>query len=282
MYHTTETARLADLVLPAAAWGEKEGTFINSERRIGLIKKVRRAPGQALSDFHIFKLVAHYYGCDAMFARWESPEAVFQILKALTAGMPCDITGIADYRMLDEAGGIQWPFPAEGADAARQRRLFADGRFYLPGRPRPLPLRLAAGPPRAAGPRLPLPAPDGPGQRRAVAHPDADGEIRHPPQALSPGPVRRDPPRRRRGARPARRPVGGGRVAPGTGARAGRAHGDRPAGMPLPAHARRIHQPADRRRIRSGVATAGLQVLRGTGPGDRARRDRRRGHRSAT
>ena len=39
------------LVLPAAGWGEKEGTFINSERRIGLVKKVRRAPGQALSDF---------------------------------------------------------------------------------------------------------------------------------------------------------------------------------------------------------------------------------------
>ena len=152
MYHSTETARLADLVLPAAAWGEKEGTFINSERRIGLIKKVRRAPGQALSDFHIFKLVAHYYGCDSMFARWESPEAVFRILKPLTAGMPCDITGIADYRMLDETGGIQWPFPAEGADPAQQRRLFADGRFFFPdgrarfhfGTPRDSPSRRAA------------------------------------------------------------------------------------------------------------------------------------------
>jgi assimilatory nitrate reductase catalytic subunit len=147
MYHSTETARLADLVLPAAAWGEKEGTFINSERRIGLIKKVRRAPGQALSDFHIFRLVAHYYGCGSMFARWESPEAVFRILKALTAGMPCDITGIADYRMLDETGGIQWPFPAEGAERSSQRRLFADGRFFFPdgrarfhfGSPRDLP-----------------------------------------------------------------------------------------------------------------------------------------------
>src|SRR5688572_18900387 len=49
MYHTTETARLAHLYLPAAAWGEKEGTFINSERRIGLCKKVRRAPGQAMA-----------------------------------------------------------------------------------------------------------------------------------------------------------------------------------------------------------------------------------------
>ena len=115
MYHSTETAQLADLLLPAAGWGEKEGTFINSERRIGLIKKVRRAPGQALADFHIFKLIAHYYGCDSMFAAWESPEAVFQILKKLSAGMPCDITGIADYHMLDQARGIQWPLPGPGA-----------------------------------------------------------------------------------------------------------------------------------------------------------------------
>jgi assimilatory nitrate reductase catalytic subunit len=130
MYHSTETAQLADLVLPAAAWGEKESTFINSERRVGLIKKVRRAPGLALSDFHIFKLVAHYYGCDSLFTKWDKPEAVFQILKKLSAGMPCDITGIIDYRMLDEAHGIQWPYPEGAADATRERRLFATGRFY--------------------------------------------------------------------------------------------------------------------------------------------------------
>jgi anaerobic selenocysteine-containing dehydrogenase len=132
MYHSTETAQLADLLLPAAGWGEKEGTFINSERRIGLIKKVRRAPGSALSDFHIFKLVEHYYGCSSMFTAWESPEAVFQILKKLSAGMPCDVTGIADYHVLDEARGVQWPCPSQQADAASQRRLFADGRFYHP------------------------------------------------------------------------------------------------------------------------------------------------------
>ena len=70
MYATTETAQRAHLVLPAAGWGEKEGTFINSERRIGLVKKVARAPGQALADFYIFKLVADAWGCGEMFARW--------------------------------------------------------------------------------------------------------------------------------------------------------------------------------------------------------------------
>ncbi len=132
MYTTTETAQMADLLLPAAAWGEKEGTLINSERRIGLIKKVARAPGQSLADFSIFRLIAENWGCGEMFRRWTSPEAVFQLLKELSRGQPCDITGIADYRMLDERGGVQWPFAEQSPDPAPQRRLFADGRFYHP------------------------------------------------------------------------------------------------------------------------------------------------------
>lgn len=141
MYHNTDTARLAHLVLPAAGWGEKEGTFINSERRFGVIKRVARAPGQALADFHIFRLMAHYWGCADLFREWTSPEATFQILKRLSAGRPCDITGIADYAHLDRSGGIQWPWPAAAAEGASrtsnaqeiqetERRLFSDGRFF--------------------------------------------------------------------------------------------------------------------------------------------------------
>ncbi len=130
MYHATETAQAADLVLPAAGWGEKEGTFINSERRVGLLKKVAPAPGDALSDFSIFRLVAHYWGCGEMFSRWTDPEAVFHLLKECSRGQPCDISGIRDYRMLNERGGIQWPYPERAADDDGERRLFEDGRFY--------------------------------------------------------------------------------------------------------------------------------------------------------
>lgn len=130
MYYSTETAMRADLVLPAAGWGEKEGTFINSERRIGLTKKVCRAPGQALSDFSIFKLVAEYWGVGAMFSDWDSPESVFQIIKKLSVGQPCDISGIADYQMIDENGGVQWPCPMGSEPPAPQRRLFEDGCYY--------------------------------------------------------------------------------------------------------------------------------------------------------
>jgi assimilatory nitrate reductase catalytic subunit len=147
MYHSTETAQMADLILPAAGWGEKEGTFINSERRIGVLRKVAKAPGQALADFSIFKLIAHYWGCAEMFKEWQSPEAVFGILKKISKGLPCDISGIKDYAMLEQAGGIQWPLPEGTVLKDHERRLFEDGRFYHPDgkakflfeAPRPMP-----------------------------------------------------------------------------------------------------------------------------------------------
>jgi len=153
MYSTTETARLAHLVLPAAGWAEKEGTFINSERRYGLVKKVAQAPGQAIADFGIFKALADAWGCAELFERWSSPEAVFAILQELSAGQPCDITGIEGYDMLEAAAGVQWPYPSGSAPLPRgaERRLFEDGAFFTPdARARflfeePKPLRVPSG-----------------------------------------------------------------------------------------------------------------------------------------
>jgi len=137
MYHDTETAEIADLILPVASWGEKEGCFINSERRVSTLRPVKRAPGQALSDFRIFQLLAHTWGCGEMFKKWSSPEAVFEMLQLCTKGMPCDISGIRGYTHLEEVGGIQWPYRAEvegQTDYVRERRLFSDGQFYTPTR----------------------------------------------------------------------------------------------------------------------------------------------------
>ena len=141
MYHTTETARHADLILPAAGWGEKDGTFINSERRYGLLKKVRKAPGEALADFNIFKAIAHYWGVGELFSQWSDPEAAFRLMQKLSRGMWSDITGIDDYQQIDRCGGIQWPWSQsdadEHADPPQQRRLFADGKFpHADGRAR--------------------------------------------------------------------------------------------------------------------------------------------------
>ncbi len=129
MYATTETARRAHLVLPAAGWGEKEGTFINSERRIGRVKRIAPSPGRALADFSIFKLIAAYWGCEDMFEQWADPAAVFELLKQLSKDQPCDFSGIEDYAALDKAGGIQWPL-RPGEEPAPSRRLFGDGVFH--------------------------------------------------------------------------------------------------------------------------------------------------------
>jgi assimilatory nitrate reductase catalytic subunit len=130
MYHDTDTAKHADLVLAAAACGEKEGTFINSERRIGVIRKVMDPPGDALSDFEIFKRISQAWGCGDMFSEWSSPAAVFEILKRVSKGQPCDISGIKDFDMIERCGGIQWPCPEGLNDFAQERRLFEDGRYF--------------------------------------------------------------------------------------------------------------------------------------------------------
>jgi anaerobic selenocysteine-containing dehydrogenase len=139
LYVSTETVALAHLFLPAAGWAEKEGTFINSERRIGWMQKASRPPGYALSDFNIFRLLANHWGCGDLFKRWTSPEAVFRMLQDCSSGQPCDITGIQGYAQLAEAGGIQWPHPAveestgtPRSNPGQERRLFADGRFFTP------------------------------------------------------------------------------------------------------------------------------------------------------
>ncbi len=135
MYTSTETARQADMILPAAGWGEKEGTLINSERRYSVLKRLRRAPGQALADFQIFRAVAEYWGVGEMFSAWDSPEAVFRIMQQASRGQFCDISGIQGYAQLDRCGGIQWPWSeadaraVSGGDPQQQRRLFSDGYF---------------------------------------------------------------------------------------------------------------------------------------------------------
>jgi assimilatory nitrate reductase catalytic subunit len=129
MYDDTETALLADVVLPAAGWGEKDGTFISSERRISRIRAVAEPPGEARPDFWILRALAETWGCGDRFEAWTTPDAVFRILAELSRGRPCDFTGIDGYDDLDP-DGVQWPHPQGAAPPARERRLFEDGRFH--------------------------------------------------------------------------------------------------------------------------------------------------------
>ena len=127
-YHPTPTSELAHLVMPAAIWGEKEGTYTNSERRVSKVNRAVEPPGEARSDFDIFLAIAEKLACrEELFPGWRAPEDAFNEWRRVSRGRLCDYSGIS-YRLLAEARGVQWPL-AEGAPPPRESRLYADGVF---------------------------------------------------------------------------------------------------------------------------------------------------------
>jgi anaerobic selenocysteine-containing dehydrogenase len=140
-YHPTPTSEFAHLMLPAAMWGEKEGTYTNSERRVSKVNRAVAPPGEAKTDFEIFLGLAAALGVrDELFPGWTEPADAFEEWKRVSAGCLCDYSGIT-YRALEAHGGIQWPFPDGAADPDVPRRLYADGVFKTDdGRARLLPV----------------------------------------------------------------------------------------------------------------------------------------------
>jgi len=142
----TDTARFAHVKLPALAWGEKDGTVTNSERRISRQRALFPPPGEACADWRIVAQVARAMGFGDAFG-WGSPAAVFREHARLTAyenaGRPLDLSGLIGARY-DGVEPVQWP----ARDGGGTERLFADGRFATSdGRARMVPVR--PGPPAA-------------------------------------------------------------------------------------------------------------------------------------
>ena len=127
----TETAQYADVVLPAATWGEKTGTFTNADRTVHLSEKAVDPPGEARPDLDIFLDFAARLGLEdkdgAPLVKWSDPEGAFEGWKECSRGRPCDYTGIS-YAKLRGSSGIQWPCTDEHPDGTE--RLYADGRFW--------------------------------------------------------------------------------------------------------------------------------------------------------
>ncbi len=138
----TETAAFADLLLPAATWGEKDGTVTNSERRISRVRAAVPAPGEARADWRIARDFALKLGekvgagneeargttraaAQKLFA-FDSPSDVYAEHVKTTVGRDLDIGGLSHAR-LDELGPQQWPFPAGAQSGAA--RLYSDRRF---------------------------------------------------------------------------------------------------------------------------------------------------------
>jgi assimilatory nitrate reductase catalytic subunit len=140
-YADIETAAFADLLLPTASWGEKEGTVTNSERRISRVRAAVSPPGEARADWAIAAEFARRlgeklgekvgvgdtaYSAKTGLFNFTNTAEIFAEHTSLTVGRDLDMSGMS-YAVLEENGPQQWPFP-QGAQSG-QARLYADHRF---------------------------------------------------------------------------------------------------------------------------------------------------------
>lgn len=124
-----ESLHYADIILPAAAWTEKEGTMTNSERRISYLNKIIAAPGEALPDAEIicrFAARMGYPGFD-----YANMEEIYKEHAKLTSRTNINIHGL-DYKLLKKHNTLQWPFNKKTETGTK--RLFTNHLFYTPGK----------------------------------------------------------------------------------------------------------------------------------------------------
>ncbi len=114
-----ETTRFAHVILPAAAWGEKNGTYTNSERRVNRVRKVSRPPGVSKPDWEIFRDLARHMGHE-----WTSASAQ-DLWDHEIAELAPQMTGIKYARI--EGDGLQWPVPSQ--DHCGTTTMHRDGCF---------------------------------------------------------------------------------------------------------------------------------------------------------
>ena len=126
-YQDVETNLYSHVFLPAAIWGEKEGCFTNTERRVNLVRNVCKPHGESKSDLWIFNELAKRFeqGRDVVFP--ETAEAVFGEIKTLSRGRMLDYSGMS-YAKIERSRGLQWPCNEEASPQGTQR-LYEDGVF---------------------------------------------------------------------------------------------------------------------------------------------------------
>ncbi|HEX5439234.1 MAG TPA: nitrate reductase [Gemmatimonadaceae bacterium] len=126
-FFMSETAELADVVLPSAIWCEDEGTTTNLEGRVIKINKAQQPPGEARTDWQIAVEIAHRLGRGEFF-QFRTVRDIWEELRVATRGGVADYSGIT-WEKIDEQGGVFWPCPSD--DHAGTPRLFTE-RFHHP------------------------------------------------------------------------------------------------------------------------------------------------------
>ena len=121
-FFLSETANVADVVLPSAQWAEEEGTVTNLEGRVIRRRRALAPPPQVRTDIDFLCDLAGAL-CKSRFFKFEDHQAVFEELRAATRGGAADYSGIS-YERIDREGGVFWPCPSE--DHPGTPRLFQD------------------------------------------------------------------------------------------------------------------------------------------------------------
>ncbi|MFT4096052.1 MAG: molybdopterin-dependent oxidoreductase [Rhodoblastus sp.] len=132
----TDTTKYAHVLLPAQAWGEKDGTVTNSERRISRQRPLRAAVGEAMPDWWAMAAVARRMGFGAAFD-FSGPAAIFREHAALSGyrnngARDFDISALAGVSnaQFETLAPFQWPWRASEVASEAPKRFFADKRFY--------------------------------------------------------------------------------------------------------------------------------------------------------
>jgi predicted molibdopterin-dependent oxidoreductase YjgC len=128
-YADVETSQYAHVFLPAALWGEKEGVFTNTERRVNLVRKVMEPHGISKPDLWIFNQMAKRFEEGRKIRFPETSAEVFDEMRELSRGRMLDCSGM-NHDEIEKRRGIQWPCP-ESAEAGSPR-LYTDGVFQHP------------------------------------------------------------------------------------------------------------------------------------------------------
>jgi ferredoxin-nitrate reductase len=128
--YPTETTALADVVLPAALWGERTGTYTNADRTVHLSDTAVQPPGQARSDLEIWVDYARRMGFKGRsggpIPAWQTAEEAFDAWKECSRDRPCDYSGLS-YDLLRRRGGMQWPVTDAAPDGTE--RLYTAHEF---------------------------------------------------------------------------------------------------------------------------------------------------------
>jgi assimilatory nitrate reductase catalytic subunit len=171
----SETAALADVVLPVTQWAEEEGTITNLEGRVLRRRRAVDPPAGARTDLQVLHELAVRLGQPP--ARFPTdPRAVFDELRAASAGGAADYSGIS-YQRLDAGEALHWPCP--GSEHPGTPRLFSETFAHADGRARFVPVEptVPAEPPSA---RYPLRGTTG----RLLAHYQSGAQTRRVPELV--------------------------------------------------------------------------------------------------